>query len=58
VDWSFFDYVLIADGIVMVFLQNRREFGRTLAAHAGTNEVHSCISLNPDRRYGPTDWRF
>jgi hypothetical protein len=58
IDWSFFNHVLIADGIAMVFLHNRPQFGRALAAAAGTNEVHSCIALNPDRRYGSTDWRL
>jgi hypothetical protein len=49
VDWSFFSFVFIADGIVMIFLQNRPQFGRTLAAAAGTNKVWSCGALADGR---------
>jgi len=44
-DWSYFSLVTIAEGMAMVFLQNRSQFGSALAAAAGTNRIDSCEAL-------------
>jgi hypothetical protein len=49
INWSFFSFVFIADGIVMIFLQNRPYFGSAIAAAAGTNQVWSCGALADGR---------
>ena len=45
INWSFFSYVVIVPGVVMVYPQNRPEFGRMLAATVGTNATWSCQAL-------------
>lgn len=53
IDWSFYSFVFIADGVVMVFPANRPKFARQLAAISGTNSIWSCSALRAGHRPNP-----
>jgi hypothetical protein len=52
-NWSFYSYVFIADGVVMVFPANRPQFATALAAASGQYSVWSCEGLREGREPNP-----